>query len=54
MSCLTGKEFSGLNSSNNKVFTGDFDINGSVDILVSTEQESRVWLSNGEVGGTCH
>ena len=43
-------EFSGLNSSDNQVFTGDFDINGSVDVLVSTSQESRVWLSNGEGG----
>ncbi|MBX2818080.1 MAG: hypothetical protein KTR29_00320 [Rhodothermaceae bacterium] len=35
-----------LNSADNQVFTGDFDINGSIDILVSTEQESRVWLSD--------
>ena len=42
--------FESLGSEDNRIFTGDFDINGSIDVLVSTEQESRVWLSDVDGG----
>ena len=36
----------GADVSSSRVFTGDFDINGSIDVLVSTDTESKIWLSD--------
>ena len=37
----------GMDLTDSKLFTGDLDINGTIDVLISLSDQSRVWLSDG-------